>query len=229
MASSSNVFPRGREGLVVSVRLRMVMPWRCRSLRFCARQLQQRDPHAQRTYGNSHGRSRGGGAAMMRCSGGADGRRAQSWDGLCYCCILWASGRRIERKPPIPHDTIQASCEDAWLVRACRCGGARILRGARARTSNLSNHQPPPALISPIQRPCLAPSPACDIGRLRRGPCPRPGAAETRTTSVESKTTSSDSRFLAKSSFNSSSTPSPAARRLASSCRRRGSPSRCEM
>jgi hypothetical protein len=37
-ASSSIVLPRDREGVEVSVRLRMVMPWRCRSLRFCASQ-----------------------------------------------------------------------------------------------------------------------------------------------------------------------------------------------
>lgn len=37
IASSSIVLPRGLEGGVVSVRLRIVMPWRCRSLRFCPR------------------------------------------------------------------------------------------------------------------------------------------------------------------------------------------------
>jgi hypothetical protein len=38
MASSSIVFPRDLFGLAVRVRLRMVMPWRCRSLRFCLSQ-----------------------------------------------------------------------------------------------------------------------------------------------------------------------------------------------
>lgn len=77
---------------------------------------------------------------MLRC------RRAQSRDGLLYCCIPCKSGRRMERKPRTPHGSLRAGWEDrdAWLVRACRCGGARILRGARARTSNLSLHQPPP-------------------------------------------------------------------------------------
>jgi hypothetical protein len=62
-ASSSIVFPRDREGLHVSVRLRIVMPWRCRSLRFCPSQLQALSPCqlSKHTYGNSHGRSLGGG------------------------------------------------------------------------------------------------------------------------------------------------------------------------
>jgi hypothetical protein len=49
-ASSSIVFPRDLEGVAASVRLRMVMPWRCRSLRFYASQPQPISPVTRRLY-----------------------------------------------------------------------------------------------------------------------------------------------------------------------------------
>jgi hypothetical protein len=49
-ASSSIVLPRDLEGVEASVRLRMVMPWRCRSLRFCASQPQPISLVTRRLY-----------------------------------------------------------------------------------------------------------------------------------------------------------------------------------
>ena len=45
MASSSKVLPRERVGVGAGnrVRLRMAMPWRCRSLRFCAARVSERE------------------------------------------------------------------------------------------------------------------------------------------------------------------------------------------
>jgi hypothetical protein len=82
MASSSIVFPRDLEGASVSVRLRMVMPWRCRSLRFCACQPQQAvSPTLGRTHGSSHGRSRGGRGS------GAPGPRV--WSAIYVARAAW--------------------------------------------------------------------------------------------------------------------------------------------
>jgi hypothetical protein len=118
-ASSSIVFPRDRKGLEVSVRLRMVMPWRCLSLRFCPSQLQASSPlHlSKHTYGSSHGRSlRGGGSdcagacddvAMLRslpCCSGAVSTRLQFGCAASHGRIFWIFCSRFSRQAPTRHD-----------------------------------------------------------------------------------------------------------------------------
>jgi hypothetical protein len=59
MASSSKVLPRCRPGLETSVRLRIVIPWRCLSFRFCREWLETTSMSGRvHTEGNNHGLSR---------------------------------------------------------------------------------------------------------------------------------------------------------------------------
>ena len=82
IASSSMVRPRDFGGDKLSVRLRMVMPWRCLSLRFC-QTISDYNPSIldAHTYASSHGRSRGGDLGSA------------AWDSPAITSLIWLIGR----------------------------------------------------------------------------------------------------------------------------------------
>lgn len=171
------VRPRARVGARARVRLRMVRPWRCLSLRFCHGQRGRAHGgcRAGRTEGSSHGRSRGGGArwAMVGAVDGQDGHppRLDAPLGEAAGGVMVGLGMCL-------HICIASRCSGG-LGRET---ASRAARAADSLSTSLARHDRHPHWHPPIRRHAPQPRPpavqAAARARVVRGPRvgPRPPA-----------------------------------------------------